>query len=155
MFKNDRADFEAKWDDIEVFMQYGMLSDDKFYDRAEKFSLLKNTKGEYFTFEEYKGKIKDTQTDKDGKLTILYTHDAEEQHALVAAAEERGYDVLVQDGPLASHFIQKAEMKLEASFSRIDSDTLDNLIKKDDEMPSKLSKEEEEALKPVYARKCF
>ncbi len=150
MFKDDREDFQSKWDDIQVFIQYGMLSDDKFFERAEKFSLLKNTKGEYFTFEEYKEKIKDTQTDKDGKLVCLYTHDTDAHHSIVEDANERGYDVLIMDSPLTSHLIQKLEMKLGVSFSRVDGDTLDKLIAKDEEIPSKLSKEEEEKIKPIF-----
>ncbi len=150
MFKNDREDFQQKWDDIEVFIQYGMLSDEKFYERAEKFAVLKNTEGEYATYEEYKEKVKDNQTDKDGKLVYLYTHNVEEHHGLIENAKERGYDVLIMDGPLSSHYIQKIEQKLGASFSRVDADVLDKLIAKEDAQTSKLSKEQEEELKPVF-----
>lgn len=150
MFKDDREDFQKKWDDIEVFIQYGMLSDEKFFERSEKFALLKNTNKEYFTFEEYKEKIKAAQTDKSDKLVCLYTHHADAHHSLIENANERGYDVVVMDSPLASHYIQKLEMKLGVTFSRVDSDTLDKLIQKDDEIPSKLSEKDEEVLKPIF-----
>lgn len=150
MFKDDREDFQKKWDDIEVFIQYGMLSDEKFFERSEKFALVKNTKGEYFTFDEYKDKIKTTQTDKNDKLVCLYTHNTDAHHSLIENATERGYDVLVMDSPLASHYIQKLETKLGVSFSRIDADTLDKLIQKDEEIPSKLSEKDEEKLKPIF-----
>lgn len=150
MFKDDREDFQKKWDDIEVFIQYGMLSDEKFFERSEKFALVKNTKGEYFTFDEYKDKIKAAQTDKTDKLVCLYTHNTDAHHALIENATERGYDILVMDSPLASHYIQKLETKLGVSFSRIDADTLDKLIQKDEEIPSKLSEKDEEKLKPIF-----
>lgn len=150
MFKDNREDFQQKWDDIQIFIQYGMLSDDKFFERSEKFALLKNTKSEYFTFEEYKEKIKTLQTDKDSKLVALYTHDAELHHSLIESANERGYDVLILDGPLAPHYIQKLEMKLSISLARMDADTLDKLIVKEESLPSKLSKDEEEKVKPVF-----
>ena len=150
MFKKDRKDFENKWDDINVFIQYGILTDDKFNEKAKAFSLLKNTKNEYFTVEEYKEKIKAAQTDKNDKLVILYTHDKEEHHSLVEAAHGKGYDVVVMDGPLSSHYISKAEQDLGVSFARIDADTLDKIIAKDEDIPSKLSKEQEELLKPIF-----
>lgn len=150
MFKDDREDFQKKWDDIEVFIQYGMLSDDKFFERSEKFALLKNTKGEYFTFEEYKEKIKAAQTDKNDKLVCLYTHHQDAHHSLIENANERGYDVVVMDSPLASHYVQKLEMKLGVTFARVDSDTLDKLIQKDEEIPSKLSEKDQDALKPIF-----
>jgi len=150
MFKKDRKDFESKWNDIEVFIQYGMLTDDKFGERAEKFTLLKNTNGEFFTFEEYKEKVKDAQTDKDKKLVYLYTHNEEEHHSLIEVAKTKGYDVLLLDSPLASHYIQKLEQKEEVSLARVDADTMDKLINKEETQPSKLSKEEEEKVKPVF-----
>lgn len=150
MFKNDRKDFEEKWDDVQVFIQYGMLTDEKFYERSSKFALLKDAESNYFTYEEYKEKVKDMQTDKNGKLVYLYTHDAEEHHSILQQAKDRGYNVLLLDGPLSSHYIQKLEQKLEVSFSRIDADILDKLIEKEDTMPSKLSAENEEELKPVF-----
>jgi molecular chaperone HtpG len=151
MFKNDRTDFEAKWDDLKVFVEYGMLTEDKFYDKAEKFALIKNVKDEYSTVEEYIEKIKPIQTDKDGKVIVLYAVSKDMHHQFVEAAGERGYDVAVMDSPLTPHYIQKLESKLEnVSFARVDSDTLDNLIKKDEELPSKLSDQEKEKLKPIF-----
>ncbi|TNE55688.1 MAG: molecular chaperone HtpG [Bacteroidetes bacterium] len=151
MFKKDRADFEGKWNDLKIFVQYGMLSEDKFAEKAKKFSLLQNTENKYFTLEEYREQIKALQTDKDEKQVILYTNDPEGQYAFVKAAKERGYDVLVLDGPLATHWISKMEQSEEKlSFARVDSDSLDKLIQKDEEIPSKLSKEEEEKLKPLF-----
>ena len=150
MYKKDRKDFESKWNDIEVFIQYGMLTDDKFGERAEKFTLLKNTEGEFFTFEEYKEKVKDAQTDKDNKLVYLYTHNAEEHHSLIEVAKSKGYNVLLLDGPLSSHYIQKLEEKQGVSLARLDADTIDKLINKEEAQPSKLSKEEEDKVKPVF-----
>jgi len=151
MFKKDRKDFEDKWNDLQVFVQYGSLSEDKFAEKAKTFSLLKNTDNEYFTLEEYKEKISALQTDKDNKIVCLYTNNPEEQFSFVKKAKERGYDVLHIDGPLAPHWIAKLEQTMEnISFARVDADTLDKLIKKTDEIPSKLSKEDEETLKPVF-----
>ncbi len=151
MFKNDRADFEDKWDNLKVFVEYGMLTDDKFYAKAEKFTMLKNVKGEYATLEEYQEKIKAMQTDKDGKLVVLYANNEDAHHQFIVAAEERGYDVLLMDSPLTPHYISQLESKLEnVTFARVDADTLDNLIKKDVEIPSKLSDEEKEKLKPIF-----
>ncbi len=151
MFKNQREDFEAKWDDIKVFIEYGMLSEDKFYERAEKFSLYKTTEGDYLTLEELKEKIKELHTDKDGKTVVLYASNVEEQHAFVEEAKEKGYTTVLMDSPLTGHLIQKIEQKEDKiSFARVDADTIENLIKKDEEQPSKLSKEEEEQLKPVF-----
>lgn len=151
MFKKDRKDFESKWDDLQIFVQYGILSEEKFADKAKEFNLVKNTANEYFTIEEYQEKIKALQTDKDNKVVILYTNNPEEQFSFVKKAKDRGYDVLHLDGPLASHWISKMEQSLEnVSFVRVDADSLDKLIKKTDEIPSKLSKEDEEKLKPVF-----
>jgi molecular chaperone HtpG len=150
MFKKDRKDFESKWDDINVFIQYGILTDEKFHDKAKPFSLLKNTKDEYFTLEEYKEKVKAAQTDKNDKLVFLYSHDKEEHHSLIESANQKGYDVLIMDGPLASHYISKTEQDLGASFARVDADTIDNIISKDENIPSKLTKEQEESLKPIF-----
>lgn len=149
MFKENRSDFEEKWDDLKVFAEYGMLTDEKFYDRA-KFSLYKTTKGEYFTFDELKEKIKANQTDKNGKIVVLYTPDAEAHHAYIEQMEERAYEVLHLDGPLVSHLMTKLEGKdSEVQFKRVDADVADRLIEKEEELPSKLSKEQEEALQPV------
>lgn len=151
MFKTDRADFEKKWDDIQVFIQYGMLTDEKFYERAQKFALLKNLEGKYYTPAEYTEKIKVTQSDKNNRVVYLYAPNENTHHTYIQSAKERGYDVLLIDGPLAPHFISKLESKLEnASFVRVDSDTIDKLIQKEDALPSKLSEKEQEDLKPVY-----
>lgn len=151
LFKSDREDFEKKWDDIKIFIQYGMLSDEKFYDRATKYWLFKNTDGKYFTMEEYKTQIEAAQKDKDDKLVYLYTNNVEGQLTYVDSAKEKGYDVLLMDSPLDSHFVNQLEQKLEnSSFARVDADTIDKLIKKDEEAPSKLSDEEKEKLKPIF-----
>lgn len=151
MFKKDRPDFESKWEDLKIFVEYGTLSDDKFAEKSKGFSLVKNTEGKYFTVEEYREKITALQTDKDGKIIVLYTNDAEAQFGFVKAAKDRGYDVLSLDGPLVPHWISKMEQEgLNLTFARVDADTLDKLIKKSEEIPSKLSKEEEEQLQTVF-----
>ena len=151
MFKNDRKDFESKWEDLKIFVQYGTLSDDKFAEKSEKFTLVKNTKGEFATIEEYKSKIEVLQKDKDEKLVILYTNNPEEQFGFVKKANDRGYDVLHLDGPLAPHWIAKMEQSNEnVQFARVDADTLDKLIQKDEEIPSKLTQEHEDKLKPMF-----
>lgn len=151
MFKDDRADFESKFDDLKVFIEYGMLTEDKFYEKAEKFLLVKNTEGKYFTLEEYLEKVKAVQTDKDKKTVLLYANNFDAQHSFVEAAKDRGYDVILLDSPLSPHLISKLESKLEnVSFARVDADTLDKLIKKEDEIPSKLSDKEKETLKPIF-----
>lgn len=150
MFKEDRADFEAKWDDIKVFIEYGALTEDKFAEKAEAFSLFKTTTSTYSTFEEMHGRIKETQKDKDGKVVILYTSNTEEQHAFINSATDRGYEVLEMDSPLTSHLLSKLEAKhSDIQFARVDSDTIDKLIKKDDELPSKLTEDEQKAIQPV------
>ena len=150
MFKNDREDFEKKWDDIKIFVEYGMLTEEKFCERAMKFSLFKNTKGNYFSFEDYRDKIKVLQTDKDKTLCYLYATDAEEQHAYIAKAKEKGYDVLLMDSVLTPHFVNLLEQKFEKSrFVRVDSDVVEKLIPHEDNIPEKLSKEEQEKLKPI------
>ena len=151
MFNKDREDFESKYNDLKVFVEYGMLSDDKFADKAKSFALVKNTADKFFTVEEFKEKVAPLQTDKDGKTIFLYTHDKEAQFSFVKAAQDRGYEVLELSSPLSSHWIQKIETTFEnISFARVDADTLDKLIKKDEEIPSKLTKEDEEKLKPVF-----
>jgi molecular chaperone HtpG len=150
LFKKDRADFEKKWDDIRIFVEYGMLSDDKFYEKAQKFALLKNTDGKYFTLEEYQAHVSALQTNKDKKIVYLYTNHAEEQHGFITAAKDRGYDVLLMEGPLSAHFINHLESKLkDTSFVRVDADTIDKLIKKDEPEVSKLNDEEKKTLQPV------
>lgn len=151
MFKKDRKDFEEKWDDLQLFVQYGSLSEEKFAEKAKGFSLLKSVAGGFFTVEEYLEKVSALQTNKDSKTIFLYTNDAEEQFSFVKKANDRGYDVLHLDGPLAPHWIAKMEQSFEnIAFARVDADTLDKLIQKTDEIPSKLSKEDEEKLKPVF-----
>lgn len=151
MFKKDRADFESKWEDLQIFVQYGTLSEDKFADKAKLFSLLKNTEGKYFTFEEYREKVAALQKDKNEKVIFLYTNDPEGQYSFVKKANDRGYDVLHLEGPLVPHWIAKLEMELDnVSFSRVDADTLDKLIQKTEEIPSKLSKDEEEKLSSAF-----
>ena len=151
MFKKDRKDFEEKWNDLQIFVQYGSLSEEKFAEKSKSFSLLKSTEGSFYTVEEYKEKVAPLQTDKDNKVVFLYSNNAEEQYSFVKKARERGYDVIELDGPLAPHWIAKMEQTFEnVTFARVDADTLDKLIKKTDEIPSKLSKEEEEKLKPVF-----
>jgi len=151
MFNKDRKDFEEKWNDLYIFVQYGMLSDEKFAEKAKTFALLKNTSGAYFTMEEYLENIKANQTNKSEETIILYTSDAEGQFSYVKQATDRGYDVLVLEGPLASHWIQKLEQGNEkVRFSRVDSDSLEKLIDKGEEIPSKLSAAEEEKLKPLF-----
>ncbi len=150
LFKKDRADFESKWEDIKIFVQYGMLSEEKFYEKAQKFALLKSTDGKYSTLEEYAEIVKAAQTDKDKRVTYLYTTNIDEQHSFIETAKERGYDVLVMDSPIDSHYINQLESKLkDTSFVRVDSDTIDKLIKKEEAQPSKLSEDEQNKLKPV------
>jgi molecular chaperone HtpG len=151
MFKKDRSDFESKWQDLQIFVQYGMLSEDKFAEKAKSFSLIKNTDGKHFTLEEYKEAISALQTDKDGNTIVLYCNNVDEHFAQVKKAKERGYDVIELDGPLAPHWIGKLEQENEKlKFARIDSDSIDKLIKKEEDLPSKLSKEEEEKLKSSF-----
>ena len=151
IFKNDRPQFEEKWESLKVFIEYGMLSDDKFYDRAEKFTLLKNIDDKAFTFEEYKTLINDNQTDKDGNLIYLYSSDKTAQFSYLEAAKNKGYDVLLMDGQLDTHFVGKLEQKFEKSrFVRIDSDVVDKLIQKSDAQEVKLTKEETDALVETF-----
>lgn len=151
MFKKDRADFESKWDDLKIFVEYGMLSDDKFADKAKSFALIKNSEGKYFTIEEFKEQIAPLQTDKNNKVVALYTHSVEEHFSFVKQAKDRGYQVAIIDGPLAPHWISKVEQEFENfSFVRVDADTLDQLIQKEGELPSKLTEEQEATLKPLF-----
>jgi len=151
LFKNNRQEFEAKWDDIKIFIEYGMISDEKFKERANKFCLVKNTDNKYFTFEEYQEHIKTNQTDKDGKIVHLYTTNQEEQHAFIEAAKERNYDILVLDTVIDTHFVDMLERGGEkSSFVRVDSDVVDKLIRKDEDMPSKLSDKEKDEVKPLF-----
>lgn len=150
LFKKDRAAFEEKWNDIKVVIEYGMLSEDKFFEKSDKFALYPTVDGNYFTFEELKEAIKDIQTDKDDKLIILYAADTAAQHSYIEAAKEKGYQVLLLDSPIVSHLIQKLEGSHEnISFARVDGDAIENLIKKEEPTVSKLSEEEKETLKPM------
>ncbi|KGK31040.1 molecular chaperone HtpG [Cellulophaga sp. E6(2014)] len=148
LFKNNREDFEAKWNDIKIVIEYGMLSEDKFFEKADKFALYPTVDGKFFTFEELQENLKANQTDKDGKLVILYASDKEAQHSYIEAAKAKDYQVLLLDSPIISHLMQKLETSKEnISFTRVDADHIENLIKKDEEQISKLSDEEKETLK--------
>jgi len=148
LFKKSREDFEAKWNDIKIVIEYGMLSEEKFFDKADKFALYPTVDGSYYTFEELKEKTKDNQTDKDDKLVLLYASDKETQHSYIEAAKAKGYEVLLMDSPIIGHLMQKLESSKEKiSFARVDADHLDNLIKKEDTAISKLSDEEKDLLK--------
>lgn len=148
LFNENRADFEAKWNDIKIVLEYGMLSEDKFYEKAGAFVLYPTVDDTYFTLEELKEKLKENQTDKDGKLVILYAANKEAQHSYIETAKEKGYEVLLLDSPIISHLIQKIEGdNKDVTFVRVDSDHIDNLIKKDENTISKLSDEEKETLK--------
>ena len=151
LFNNDREDFEKKWNDIKIVIEYGMLSEEKFFDKAQSFALYPTVDDTYFTFDELQEKIKDNQTDKDGNLVILYASNTDEQHSYIDAAKAKGYEVLLLDSPIISHLLQKMETtKEKISFVRVDADQVDNLIKKDDEKISKLSDEEKEKLKADF-----
>jgi len=151
IFKNDREQFEKKWDDLKLFIEYGMLSDEKFSDRAEKFALLKNVDGKYFTLKEYEELIKENQTDKNKSLVYLYTTDKDEQFSYIEAAKAKGYDVLLMDGQLDTHFLNHIETKLkESRFARVDSEIVDKLIEKDETRESSLSSQQESDLTPVF-----
>ncbi|SIT88278.1 molecular chaperone HtpG [Pontibacter indicus] len=151
IFKKDRPTFETNWEDINVFIKYGMLSDDKFYEKAKDFVLVQNTEGKYYTLEEYKEFTQANQTDKNGQLVMLYTTDADKQHAFVEAAQNRSYDVLKLDSIIDSHFIGMLEQKLEkTSLKRVDSETIGKLIEKDEAKDSVLNDTEKEDLKKIY-----
>jgi len=148
LFKNNREEFEAKWNDIKIVIEYGMLSEEKFFEKADKFALYPTVDGKYYTFEELQENLKESQTDKDDKLVVLYASDKEAQHSYIEAAKAKGYEVLLMDSPIISHLMQKLETSKEKlSFARVDADHLDNLIKKDDTQISKLSDEEKDRLK--------
>jgi len=151
MFKNNREDFEKKWDDLKVFLQYGSITDEKFYDRIKDIFLLKNIENQYFTIEEYKTKISALQKDKNETLIYLYSSDTQAQHLYIDTAKEKGYDVLLLDGFLDTHFINMLETKLEKTkFSRVDADIIDKIIEKDEIQPSKLAEKEQEKLKKFF-----
>ncbi len=151
IFKTDRKQFEEKWDSLKLFVQYGMLTDEKFYDRAIKFDLLKDVEDKYFTIEEYKTLVKDSQTDKDGNLIYLYTTNKDEQYSYIQTAKDKGYSVLVMNGQLDVHAIGQLEQKFEKTrFVRVDSDTVDNLIRKEDANQVNLSEEQKNALQELF-----
>ncbi len=148
LFKEDRENFEKKWNDIKIVIEYGMLSEEKFFEKAESFALYPTVDGTYHTFEELQEKVKEQQTDKDGKLVLLYASDKEAQHSYIQAARDKGYEVLLMDSPIVAHLMQKLENEKEnLSFARVDADQLDKLIRKEDTQISKLSDEEKEQLK--------
>ncbi|GAB7257205.1 molecular chaperone HtpG [uncultured Polaribacter sp.] len=150
LFKKDRADFETKWNDIKVIIEYGMLSEDKFFDKAKKFALYPTVSDSFFTFDELIEKTKDNQTDKDGNHVILYAANKDAQHSYIQEATAKGYEVLILDSPIISHLMQKLEGgDGKVKFTRVDADHVDNLIKKDDNVISKLTDEEKEKLKPI------
>ena len=151
IFKNERPEFEKKWDDLKLFINYGMMTEEKFYERAQKFALLKNTDDKYFTFEEYEKLIKAGQTDKNKNLIYLYATDREEQLSFIEKAKNRGYDVLLMDGHLDTHFLNQLETKFkDARFARVDSDIIDKLIMKEDLKATDLSSEEQDDLGSIF-----
>jgi molecular chaperone HtpG len=152
LFNNNREEFEQKWNDIKVVIEYGMLTEDKFFEKAQKFALYPTVDDSYLTFDELKEKIEKTQTDKDDKLVILYASDKEAQHTYIESAKDKGYEVLLLDSPIVSHLIQKIETENEnkVSFVRVDSDHIDNLIKKDEDKVSKLDEKQKETLKKEF-----
>lgn len=153
LFKKDRKSYEEKWNDIGLFVKYGAISDEKFYEKAKEFLLLENTQHEKYTLEEYAAKVKDFQTDKNGQLIYLYTADAERQDSYIQAAHKKDYDVLLMNSPIDTHFIHHLEMKLEkTSLKRVDADVMDKLIVKDDAEKHKLSDEESAKLKSIFEK---
>jgi molecular chaperone HtpG len=150
LFSDNREDFEKKWNDIKIVIEYGMLSEDKFFEKADAFALYPTVDKKYYIYDELIAKIKDNQTDKDGKLVILYASNEDSQHSYTEAATAKGYEVLLLDSPIISHLMQKLESSKEhISFVRVDSDNVDNLIKKDDTKISKLSDEQTKELEDV------
>jgi molecular chaperone HtpG len=153
LFNKDRKSYEEKWNDIGLFVKYGSITEEKFYEKAKEFLLLTNTKNEHYTLEEYNARVKDLQTDKNGTTVCLYTIDAERQDAYVQAAQKRNYDVLVMNTPIDNHFMQQLEMKLEkVAFKRVDADVLDKLVQKEDESKHQLTEEEIKTVKEVFEK---
>ncbi|MEY3368630.1 MAG: hypothetical protein RI973_1785 [Bacteroidota bacterium] len=151
LFRNNREEYQAKWKDLGVFVKYGMLSDEKFHERAMDFALLKNVDDAYFTLEDYKNKVKELQTDKHQRIILLYTHNPEEHHSQIEGAKARGYDVLEMDTMIDAHFMQHLEYKAgDITFVRVDSETLDNLVQKDEKKESILSDKQQEQVKTVF-----
>jgi molecular chaperone HtpG len=151
LFKNEREEYEEKWKDLGVFVKYGMISEEKFYDKAQKFVLLNNVDEELFTIEEYKEKVKALQTDKHDKLVFLYSNNVSDHDSFIQAAKKKGYDVLSFDNIIDNHFMQHLEHKLgDVTFVRVDSDTVDNLVQKDEQQESVLSEKEQEKVKGIF-----
>ena len=148
LFNENREDYEKKWNDIKIVIEYGMISEDKFFDKSDKFALYPTTEGKYYLWSELEEQVKPMQTDKDGNFVILYSTNADEQHSYIQSAKDKGYEVLLLDSPIVPHLIQKLEQSKEKiSFARVDADHLNNLIKKDDAAISKLNETEKESLK--------
>ncbi len=155
IFKDSREDFEKKWDDLKIFIEYGLLSEDKFYDRAMNFFMLKNTEGKYFTWDEYEKLVKENQTDKDKNTIYLYTSNIDEQYTFVEEAKNKGYDVIIMDDVLAPHLINKFEQKYtNKRFVRVDSDVVENLIKKEDTAKEELNWEQKQEISPIFQAVC-
>jgi molecular chaperone HtpG len=153
LFNKDRKAYENKWNDIGIFVKYGALSDEKFYEKAKDFLLLTNTNKEHYTLEEYKTKVKDFQTDKNGQLVWLYTADAEQQHTFIQSAQQKEYDVLLMNTPIDNHFMQHLEMKLEkTTFKRVDADIIQKLIEKEDAEKHSLTEEQTNQLKSIFEK---
>ena len=154
MFKENREEFEKKWDDLSIFLEYGSLTDEKFYDKIKDFYLLKNTEGKYFTIEEYRNMVSALQTDKNGNIVMLYAANADDQHVYIANAKEKGYDVLLMTGFLDTHFINMLEQKLEkVRFTRVDANVVDKLIEKEEDAHvSKLSEDQQKQLKELFEK---
>ena len=151
IFKNEREQLEQKWDNLKIFIEYGMLSDEKFCERGMKFCLLKNTEGKFFSLEDYKKGIEGEQTDKEKKVVFLYATDADAQYSFIEAAKNKGYDVLLMDCQLDSHFVNLLEAKMEnVKFARVDSDSVDNLIVKEDKIKPELSEDEQKNLDTIF-----
>jgi len=151
IFKADRTAFEEKWDNLKLFIQYGMLSDEKFYERGEKFALLKNVDGKYFTFEEYKTLVGENQKDKNGEVIYLYASNSDEQYSYIQHAKDKGYDVLIMDGQLDVHVVSQLEQKFEKTrFVRVDSDVIDKIIQKNDDNKVTLTNDQRDALVTVF-----
>ena len=153
LFKEDREAFESKWDDVGVFVKYGLISDDKFYDRSLKFTLVKNTDGKHYTFEEFKEQVKELQTDKNDKVVLLYANNQIDQHAQIRACKNRGYEVLVFDHVIDNHFLQQLEIKDGGvTFVRVDADTVDKLVEKDEQAESVLSEAQQNEIKELFTK---
>jgi molecular chaperone HtpG len=151
IFKENRKDYESKWDDLKIFINYGMLSQEDFFDKAKDFALMKDTEGKYFTFDEYKTLIKDNQTDKDGQLVYLYSTNIEDQYSYIKSAKDKGYSVLLLDGQLDVPVISMLEQKFEKSkFTRVDSDIIDHLITKEDANKADIDKDDSDNLSEVF-----